>query len=266
VLAPHLSEPPSKEYLRVLVRLLRFHPLHAPELHGVWHFWHVRRSAYVSRKTLGCYIKGDKLNQSVTLKFEMLGGYGDEGVWPLLEPDAQDIFGVDYSFSLVFWEVKQRVPEKPISPYYDFYNLILRSSDRMEGGTAADCHIPLTFSTSGSMGVGTWQLAVEACSIIKHDVMTNAQPRSVSIISESFRDSYGHQVIGNLSKSDDQWYGLRMRNKPITRDLVGVNISSTLDGMSSIHIGLLDSEALENLNEPENVDEWLMVLTFYCVD
>ncbi len=113
------------------------------------------------------------------------------------------------------------------------------------------------------MGVGTW---VEACSIIKHDVLINAQPRGMSIISETFRDPCGHQVIGHMSKSDDQWYGLRMTNKLITRDLVGVNVSSTLDNMSSIHIGIRDSESLESLNEAENVDEWLMVLTFYRVD
>ncbi len=64
----------------------------------------------------------------------------------------------------------------------------------------------------------------------------------MSIISESFRDPYGHQVIGHLSKSDDKWYGLRMTNKPITKDLVGVNVAFTLDGMSSIHIGIRDYE------------------------
>jgi len=57
-----------------------------------------------------------------------------------------------------------------------------------------------------------------------------------------------------------------MTNKPITRDLVGINVSSALDGMSSIHIGIWDSETLESLEEPENVDEWLMILTFYRVD
>ena len=57
-----------------------------------------------------------------------------------------------------------------------------------------------------------------------------------------------------------------MTNKPITMDLVGINVSPAPDGMSSIHIGIRDSETLENLNEPENVDEWLMVLTFYRVD
>jgi hypothetical protein len=73
-------------------------------------------------------------------------------------------------------------------------------------------------------------------------------------------------VIGHVSKSDDIWFGLRMTSKPITTDLVGVNVSSTLDGMSFIHIGLRDSEALENLTEPEKLDEWLMLLTFYRVD
>ncbi len=136
----------------------------------------------------------------------------------------------------------------------------------MEGGTAADCYIPLTFSTSGSMDVDTWQLAVEACSIIRHGVLINYQPRGMSIILESCRDSYGHQVIGPLSKSDDQWYGLRMTNKPIPRHLVGVNVSYTLDGMLSINIGIRNSETLESLNEPESVDELLMILTFYRVD
>ncbi len=76
----------------------------------------------------------------------------------------------------------------------------------------------------------------------------------------------GIKLIGHLSKSDDKWYGLRMTNKPITGNLVGVNMSSTLDGMSSLHIGIRDSETLESLNSLEIVDEWLMILTFYRVN
>jgi hypothetical protein len=136
----------------------------------------------------------------------------------------------------------------------------------MDGETAADCVIPLSISTSGSMGVGTWQLALEACSIIKHAVLLNASPRGMSTVSDNFREPYGHQVIGHLSKSDDTWFGLRMTNKPITRDLVGVNVTSALDGMSSIHIGIRYSETLESLAEPKNIDEWIMILTFYRVD
>ena len=57
-----------------------------------------------------------------------------------------------------------------------------------------------------------------------------------------------------------------MTSKPITKDLVGVNVTSALTGMASIHIGIRDSETLESLDEPENVDEWLMILTFYRAD
>ena len=195
----------------------------------------------------------------------MLVDFGDEGYFPCLQLDSVNIFGFDYTLSLVFWEVKQPIPEQPISPYYDFYKLLIRSSGRMTGGTAANCYIPLSFSTSGSMGVGTWQLAVEACYIFRHGVFTNEQARGISIVSESFRDPYGHRVLGHLSKLDDGWCGLRMTNKPITRDLVGVNVSSTLDGMSSINIGIRDPETLDNLNEPENVDEWLTILTFIAL-
>ena len=116
------------------------------------------------------------------------------------------------------------------------------------------------------MGVGKWLLAVEACSIIKHSVLLNAPPRGMSIVSNNFRDPYGHQIIGHLGKSDDTWFGLRMTNKPITCDLVGVNVTFALDCMSSIHTGIRDSETLERLEEPENVDEWIMILTFYHVD
>jgi hypothetical protein len=72
---------------------------------------------YASRKTLGCYIQGDMLNQSGALEFEMLADFGDDGVFSCLEPDSNEIFGLRYTISFVFWEVKQPVPEKPINPY-----------------------------------------------------------------------------------------------------------------------------------------------------
>jgi hypothetical protein len=172
---------------------------------------------YLSRKTLGCYVRGDIVNQLGSLEFLMLIDFGEKGIFPYLQPDSVNIFGFDYTFSLVFWEVKQPIPERTISPYYDFYKLLIRSSDRMAGGTAADCYIPLSFSTSGSMGVGTWQLAVEACSVIRHGVFINEEAKDMSIISDSFRDPFDHRVFGHLSKSDDKWYGLRMTNTPVNR-------------------------------------------------
>jgi hypothetical protein len=81
----------------------------------------------------------------------MLVDIGEEGLFTCIEPDSVNIFGFDYTFNIVFGEVNQSIPERPINPYYDFHKLIIRSSDRM----AAICYIPLSFSTSGSMGVGT---------------------------------------------------------------------------------------------------------------
>ena len=43
-------------------------------------------------------------------------------------------------------------------------------------------------------------------------------------------------------------------------------MSSALDDMYSIHIGIRDSKTLESLNEPEDVDEWVTILTLYRVD
>jgi hypothetical protein len=52
------------------------------------------------------------------------------------------------------------------------------------------------------MGVGKWQMADEAVSLIMHELPTGYQSIGMAIVSESFRDSYGHRVIGMLPKSD----------------------------------------------------------------
>ena len=88
----------------------------------------------------------------------------------------------------------------------------------------------------------------------------------MSIVYDSFRDPYGYRVLGHLLKSDDGWYGPRVTNKPVTRDLVGINVPANLDCMSSIHIGIRDSETLDNLLELVNVDEWLVILILCRVD
>ena len=201
---------------------------------------------YISRNALGCYIQGDRLNQAGTLTFKVLLDFANEGMEVAFEPLANTTYGEDFAFSLVFWEVKKPIPERPISPYYDFYKLILRSSDR-NSGTPADCYIPFNFSTSGSMGVGKWQMAVEAVSLIMHEVPAVDQSRGMAIVSDSFRDSYGHRVIGMLPKSDASestfgWYGQKMTIKPVTRDAVGINVQNSLDGLSTIHLGLRDTD------------------------
>lgn len=224
---------------------------------------------YISRNAYGCYIQGDRLNQAGTLSFKVLLDYGNS-VETAEEPFADEIWGDDFTFSLVFWEVEKPIPERPISPYYDFYKLVLRSDNRISG-TPGDCHIPLFFSSSGSMGVGKWQLAVEAVSLVMHEVVFDLQPKGIAIVSDSFRDSYGHRVIGFLPKSDGSeatfgWYGQKLTIKPVTRDTVGVNVQNSLDGLSTIHIGFRDIDKLVELTNPENIDEWTMILTFYRVE
>jgi hypothetical protein len=62
----------------------------------------------------------------------MLSGYGEDDIVPCLALDSEDIFGLPYTFNFVFKEVKKPDPEKPINPYYNFYKLLMRSSDWME--------------------------------------------------------------------------------------------------------------------------------------
>ena len=186
------------------------------------------------------------------------------------EPVANTTYGEDFAFSLEFWEVKKPIPERTISPYYDCYKHILRSSDRIFG-TPADCYVPLNFSTSGSMGVGKWQMAADAVSFIMHEVLTRDQSRGMAIVSDSFRDSYEHRVIGMLPKSDASdaafgWYGQKMTIKPVTRDTVGINVQNSLDGLSAIHLGLRDTDKLGALKLPGSIDDWIMILTFYFVE
>ena len=223
---------------------------------------------YVGRKSLGCYIQGDRLNQAGTLQFRMMQGpsVNDASVRPCKEPDGATVFGEHYSFSLVFWEIKTPKPEKPISPYYDFYKLYLNSSDRLSG-TPADCTIPVHFSASGSMGVGTWQVAIDAVSIVKHDVQASNLAQGLAVISDTFRDPYGHRVLGHLSRSyrnsEEGWYGLKLTNKPVSRDTVGTTVTNSLDGVSTVHIGIRDSVGLAAVS---GLHEWIMAIAFYRID
>ncbi len=62
------------------------------------------------------------------------------------------------------------------------------------------------------------------------------------------------------------WYGHKMTIKPITRDTAGINVQSSLDGLSAIHIGLRDIDKLVKITNPENIDDWIMILNCYSVE
>ncbi len=60
------------------------------------------------------------------------------------------VYGDDFKFSLVFWQVSGLSPEQPLSPTYDYLKVYLRSADRLSG-TTVDCPIPICLVTEGSM-------------------------------------------------------------------------------------------------------------------
>jgi hypothetical protein len=104
-----------------------------------------------------------------------------------------------------------------------------------------------------------------------HEVVSQHQSRGMAIVSDSFRDSYGHRVIGMLPKSDASestfgLYGQKLTIKPVTRDTVGINVQNSLDALSAIHLGLRDTDKLSTLELPGSIDDWIIILTFYRVE
>lgn len=217
---------------------------------------------YVRRQSLGCFMQGDRLNQSGVLSFTVLQSAA-EGLEPCFEPDDIVFFGDDYSFSLVFWEVPQPQPERPVSPYYDFYKVWLSSLDRVPGSTPAEAEIPFRFSTSGSMSLGQWQMGVESCSPVKAAIDSG-----LVIVSETFRHtSNPSNVVGHLQRNrradEEGYFGVRLTNKPLARDNVGVPVSASLDGVATVRISFRDAVTLERLPDGAMVSEWLVCLTFW---
>ena len=108
--------------------------------------------------------------------------------------------------------------------------------------------------------------------MIIHEAVLQDQFRGMTIVSESYQDSYyGHRVIGMLPKYDASdaafgWYGQKMTSKPVTRDTVGINVQNTLYGLSAIHLGLRDTDQLRAFTLPGSIDDWIMILTFYRVE
>ncbi len=104
-----------------------------------------------------------------------------------------------------------------------------------------------------------------------HKDVSDFQPKGMAIVSDIFRDSYGHRVIGLTPKSDGSvamfaWYGQKMTIKPVTKDTIDIHVQSSLDGLSFIHISLRDIDKLVEITNPENVDDWIMILNFYRVE
>jgi hypothetical protein len=122
----------------------------------------------------------------------------DTDVRPCL-PVGPAVYGADFSFSLVFWQVSGLSPEKPLSPTYNFFKLFLRSADIFIG-SIADFIVPVRLSSGGSMMSGSWQVAAEICCPILHTGI--GFTRGLAVVSNTFRDAYnGSSVIAHLCRS-----------------------------------------------------------------
>ena len=206
----------------------------------------------------------DRLNQAGSLKFRVLrdGDDDDSAVRPCL-PVGPAVYGADFRFSLVFWQVSGLGPEQPISPTYDFFKAYLRSADRLSG-TTTDCHIPIRLSTGGSMLSGNWQVAAEFCGPIYHAGMA----RGLVLVSDTFRDaSSGGAPLAHLSGSyrleEENHYGLRLTTKPLPRDHIGHPVSRTPDNLGTAHFELRDANGLAPLVGLPS--DWTIILYFYRV-
>ncbi len=114
-------------------------------------------------------------------------------------PVGPTVYGADFSVSLVSWQVSGLSPEKPLSPTYSFFNVILRSADRSSGSTV-DFSVPVRLSFGGSMTSGAWQIAAEVCCPILHTRI--GFTRGLTVVSDTFRDAYSRSsVIAHLGRS-----------------------------------------------------------------
>ncbi len=157
---------------------------------------------YCRKKTMGCLVQGDNLNQAGSLKFRVLrdGDMIDPDVRPCL-PVGPALYGSDFSYSLVFWQVSGLSPEKPLSPTYSFFKVFkvfLRSADR-SSGSKADFSVPVRLSSGGSMISGSWQVVAEVYCPILH--MGIGFTRGLTVVSSTFRDAYSGSSVNRSSRN-----------------------------------------------------------------
>jgi hypothetical protein len=222
---------------------------------------------YCRKKTMGCLVQGDRLNQAGSLEFRVMrdGDVTDPDVRPC-PPVGPAVYGSDFSFSHVFGQVSGLSPEKPLSPTYNFFKVFLRSVDRSIGSTA-DFIVPVRLSFGGSMMGGSWQVAAEVCCPILHTGIVFT--RGLAVVSDTFHDAYsGRSVIAHLGRSfrvdEDNYFGLRLTTKPLARDNIGQPVTRPIDNIDSAHIAVRYAGTLAPL--VGTIPDWEIKLYFYRVD
>ncbi len=208
-------------------------------------------------------MQGDRLNQASSLEFRVMRDGDTTDVVPCRRPA---VYGSDFSFSLIFWQVSGLSPEKPLSPTYNFHKVFLRSADRFSRSTT-DFLVTARLSSSGSMMSGSWQVAADTCCPLLHKGV--GFTRGLAVVSDTFRDAYsGSSVIDHLGRSfrvdEDNYFGLRLTIKPLSRDTLGHPVTRPIDNINSAHLAMMYAGTLVPL--VGTIPDWEIFSYFYRVD
>jgi hypothetical protein len=88
---------------------------------------------------------------------------------------------------------------------------------------------------------GSWQVAAEVCCPILHTDI--GFTRGLAVVSDTSRDAYsGSSVIAHLGRSfrvdEDNYFGLRLTTKPLSRDAIGQPVTRPIDNIDSVHLAV----------------------------
>ena len=113
---------------------------------------------------------------------------------------------------------------------------------------------------------GAWQVAAEPCGPLYHTGVA----RGLVMVSDTFRDAAsGGAPLAHFSLSyrigEDDHYGLRLTNKPLSRDNIGHPVTRPPDNIGAIHIEVLSSDGLTPLVYPATLSDWAITLYFFRV-
>jgi hypothetical protein len=91
------------------------------------------------------------------------------------------------------------------------------------------------------------------------------------LVSDTFRDAASCGApLAHFSLSyrimEDDHYGMRLTNKPLSRDNIGHPVTRSPDNVGAVHLEVLNAEGLAPLVYPEALLDWSITMYFYKVD
>jgi hypothetical protein len=95
---------------------------------------------------------------------------------------------------------------------------------------------------------GAWQVAAEPCGPLYFE----GGARGLVLVSDTIRDvASSGAPLEHFSLSyrigEDDHYGLRLANKPLSRDNIGQPVTRSLDNVGAVHLEVLNAEGLAPL-------------------